>query len=763
MAMSLTRSDRRIIFQGLPGSERDLMNEGQANFVIGNLTRGFKTWNSFAAVNYRNRGLFWEENEKNQRCIFKFRMRNSSNLRAHFNYLGREGTAQDGNNPSPFFNHDCDNLAGKNIEYTDPSQINTILFRPRTKLPGVIAEINRAKKENQDVEEISLLEVFKSAPEEENSFRFILSPEFSGGVPLMEFTRCFMERMESEIGTRLAWVATTHYDTGHPHIHIVVRGMNEYLQPLFFHPDILFNAARVWAREVLTTYRGERTADDIINAYRKEATAEYYTKLDVMLEKSANDSEGTNRGKVVFSQFSARADIGSNILVALDNRLKFLSNIGMATKVSPNIWTLAPNLKESLRDKQVQGDIIRSIGMHKEMLKSTQKIFTIDAAFLEKKGGIFGRIVYRQFVPTDDFGDSVDLFIEDMNGDIFMHRLTRKNEAMLPGLNARDFCAISTPNRYDKIDDIVSREITNAPAADDGTITIRVDKDFLRRNELAEDQIFVIKRRVQHYVEFGLCAIKESERDVLTVQFENSAIVSIQALRQKRGQKHSIVSEGNANREDFQAQIERVGLTFLDRYLMHQCNLAKDFIIIRGEVAHVPTLQADDSAFAGWYLDLIGAVCRRIEYHIKSRRIWVAQTNDDKEELRYDKNFTENMWAERTQFARIVYENETGKKIGAPRNPAPSEYIEGTIHIFEKFNLAFVAEEGKTCVVLPAINTMRRRDNQSVRFAYPELFARNKQALDFYLQIEQIQLSSEKQKVPPTKEKRTAKGDRDGK
>jgi type IV secretory pathway VirD2 relaxase len=33
-----------------------------------------------------------------------------------------------------------------------------------------------------------------------------------------------MRQMEEDLGTRLDWVAVDHFNTGHPHSHVVVRG-----------------------------------------------------------------------------------------------------------------------------------------------------------------------------------------------------------------------------------------------------------------------------------------------------------------------------------------------------------------------------------------------------------------------------------------------------------------------------------------------------------------------------------------------------------
>jgi len=40
-------------------------------------------------------------------------------------------------------------------------------------------------------------------------------------------TRDLMTQMESDMGTRLDWVAASHFDTATPHVHIVIRGVRD--------------------------------------------------------------------------------------------------------------------------------------------------------------------------------------------------------------------------------------------------------------------------------------------------------------------------------------------------------------------------------------------------------------------------------------------------------------------------------------------------------------------------------------------------------
>ena len=54
---------------------------------------------------------------------------------------------------------------------------------------------------------------------------FIVAPEDGDGLSdLRDFTRDVMAQMEADLGTKLDWVAVDHYNTGHPHSHVVVRG-----------------------------------------------------------------------------------------------------------------------------------------------------------------------------------------------------------------------------------------------------------------------------------------------------------------------------------------------------------------------------------------------------------------------------------------------------------------------------------------------------------------------------------------------------------
>jgi hypothetical protein len=64
--------------------------------------------------------------------------------------------------------------------------------------------------------------------EDRHQFRFIVAAE--DGVALGDlkpFTRRLMAQMEQDLDTALDWIAVDHYNTEHPHTHVVVRGVTD--------------------------------------------------------------------------------------------------------------------------------------------------------------------------------------------------------------------------------------------------------------------------------------------------------------------------------------------------------------------------------------------------------------------------------------------------------------------------------------------------------------------------------------------------------
>ena len=78
-----------------------------------------------------------------------------------------------------------------------------------------------------------------------HQFRFIVAPE--DGIDyedLKPLTRRLMTQMEEDLGTKLDWVAVDHFNTGHPHTHIMLRGRDDKGKDLIIARDYITTGMR---------------------------------------------------------------------------------------------------------------------------------------------------------------------------------------------------------------------------------------------------------------------------------------------------------------------------------------------------------------------------------------------------------------------------------------------------------------------------------------------------------------------------------------
>ncbi|MER9432684.1 hypothetical protein [Mesorhizobium sp. M0408] len=85
-----------------------------------------------------------------------------------------------------------------------------------------------------------------------HQFRFIVAPEDAAEMEdLRSFTRDLMRQMETDLNTRLDWIAVDHHNTGHPHTHILVRGVTDDSKILNIAGDYIAHGIRHRASELV--------------------------------------------------------------------------------------------------------------------------------------------------------------------------------------------------------------------------------------------------------------------------------------------------------------------------------------------------------------------------------------------------------------------------------------------------------------------------------------------------------------------------------
>ncbi|MBB4020197.1 type IV secretory pathway VirD2 relaxase [Chelatococcus caeni] len=269
----------------------------------------------------------------------------SAPLSAHLSYLKREGVSRDGEKGVMF---DATNERADDLAFSD-----------------------RCK-------------------DDRHHFRFIVSPEDAGEMTdLREFTRDLVSQMESDLGTRLDWVAVDHWNTDNPHVHLLVRGVDETGADLVISRDYISRGLRSRAEDLVSLELGPKPEHEIRNALEKEVTAERWTRLDVEIRIAADETGFID----LRPEATGKSDPSLRRLMI--GRLQHLEKMGLADQGSPGEWTVGLQAERTLRDLGMRGDIIKT--MHRAFTERGQDRGFSD--YVIDGGGagspIIGRLVDR--------------------------------------------------------------------------------------------------------------------------------------------------------------------------------------------------------------------------------------------------------------------------------------------------------------------------------------------------------------------------------
>lgn len=216
---------------------------------------------------------------------------------------------------------------------------------------GTTREGGRGQLYGAEADAVDRSAWLEQARDDRHQFRIIVSAEDGAEYEsLKPLTRRLMARVEEDLGTRLDWVAVDHYNTGHPHTHIIVRGKDERGADLVIARDYISHGLRERASELVDLDLGPRTEAAIEQRLRAEVEQERLTSIDRAMLREADS------GVLVSSQ--ARGAFGQSIRMG---RLRKLEGLGLATKLGAAHWRLAPDLAETLRRMGERGDIIRTM------------------------------------------------------------------------------------------------------------------------------------------------------------------------------------------------------------------------------------------------------------------------------------------------------------------------------------------------------------------------------------------------------------------
>jgi type IV secretory pathway VirD2 relaxase len=243
--------------------------------------------------------------------------------------------------------------------------------------------------------------------EDGHQFRFIVAPEDSAEMAdLKPFVRDLMRQMETDLGTKLDWVAADHFNTGHPHSHIIVRGKDDRGDDLVIARDYISHGLRARASELVTRELGPESELDSLRKLEHDVEAERFTRLDRAILRDSRDGSLTAAGMPGREPRLHAIRMG---------RLRVLERMGLATETAAGTWQLDAELEPTLRRMGERGDIIKT--MHRDLAAAGLKRAAADQVMFdasEPGGRIVGRVVAEGI--SDELSDRRYAVVDGVDG-----------------------------------------------------------------------------------------------------------------------------------------------------------------------------------------------------------------------------------------------------------------------------------------------------------------------------------------------------------
>ncbi|RVD43459.1 DUF3363 domain-containing protein [Mesorhizobium sp. M4B.F.Ca.ET.169.01.1.1] len=352
---------RPFIFQALAAAQR----------AGGHISRKGRITSPSASTFGRGRSASIRANRlitgRSRSAVVKARVvrqfRSSAPLAAHLKYLRREGVTRDGENATMF---------GPDTDEADHD-----VFADRCK-------------------------------EDRHHFRFIVSPDDAHELgDLKGFARNLMVDMERDLGTKLDWTGVDHWNTEHPHIHILVRGVADDGENLVISRDYIRQGMRDRAGDILTQTLGLRTDQDIRQTIERQVDAERWTQLDRQLVRDTS-------GQRVMALSPHPDRLPDEFLALKVGRLRRLEKLGLASEVGPGQWIMADEAESTLRALGERGDIVKR--MHRSLtghgIDNGAADYVLAAEQIDKP--VIGRLLERGL--DDELRGSAYAIVDGVDG-----------------------------------------------------------------------------------------------------------------------------------------------------------------------------------------------------------------------------------------------------------------------------------------------------------------------------------------------------------
>jgi type IV secretory pathway VirD2 relaxase len=244
--------------------------------------------------------------------------------------------------------------------------------------------------------------------DDRHQFRFIVSPEDGAELSdLTAYTRDLMHRMEADLGTGLDWVAVNHYNTGHPHVHVIVRGKDDLGQDLVINGDYIVHGVRERASELATLELGPVREIEQTRKLTAEIEQDRFTGIDRAMAEEADGRFLDLRHQ----PGELKRQLERTVRL---RRLAKLGRMGFATEHAPGVWELNERLEPSLRELGERGDIIRTMQRSLAADGLERDPLTFRTHEGAPTSSVTGRVLDKYL--ANELGDNLTIVVDGIDG-----------------------------------------------------------------------------------------------------------------------------------------------------------------------------------------------------------------------------------------------------------------------------------------------------------------------------------------------------------
>ena len=249
-------------------------------------------------------------------------------------------------------------------------------------------------------------EEYQNAVSEKN-FRIFLSPQ-SSDTDLRTLAETFIGKLQKQTGYRFYWQGACHYNTAHPHAHILINGVDRLGREIVFPKDVVRTFMRETARDICTAQLGRRGEAELTVERERELEAARFTRLDKRIGELCG---GGPRVNLTFA-----GEEKTRILARLENLRKL---------------KLCVYEDGGYRLKRDWEENLKANGRYNAFLKARDTLKYTPPSLLKVYSGAAGEIsgkVTKIYKLEEDASDNHAVVLESLDGRAYFVPLFKKPE-----------------------------------------------------------------------------------------------------------------------------------------------------------------------------------------------------------------------------------------------------------------------------------------------------------------------------------------------